>query len=78
MASLYFIPWEAAFAGQGARDYAGTAFTQLQPFLKDINNLVLIGYVDFIFIGIITVVGARSLSAALGGEWYMAGIQRLI
>jgi hypothetical protein len=35
-------------------------------------------YLDVVFIGLITISGARSHSAALGGEWYMAGIQRLI
>jgi hypothetical protein len=43
-----------------------------------VSNLVLVGYLDFILIGLVTVSGAKSISAALGGEWYMAGIQRLI
>ncbi len=74
------VGWEAKMSslGGGTDAYATTLFNQVQPFLRDVNNLVLLGYLDFIIIGIITVTGARSLSSALGGEWYMAGIQRLI
>lgn len=60
-------------AGYGTR-----VFDALTGFLKDTNNLVLLIYLDIILIMTITVTGIRSLSAALGGEWYMAGIQRLI
>jgi hypothetical protein len=62
----------------GGEIYAKGAFDALYPFLKNVNNLVFMGYLDFILIAIVTVTGARSLSTALGGEWYMAGIQRLI
>jgi len=50
----------------------------LLPFLQNVNNVVLIGYLDFILIVIITISGARSISTALGGEWYLAGVERLI
>jgi len=50
----------------------------LLPFLQNVNNVVLVGYLDFILIAIITVSGARSISTALGGEWYLAGVERLI
>ncbi len=77
--AITLITWEAGFSrGSGAADYANAVFNELFGFLRDVNNLVFLGYIDFIIIGLITVVGARSLSAALGGEWYLAGIQRLI
>jgi len=66
------------YAQTATGGYAGTVFNVLYPFLKEVNNLVVLGYLDFALIGIITITGARSISAALGGEWYMAGIQRLI
>lgn len=72
------IAWESVYEAGGDTAYANAVFDQVQPFLRDVNNLVLVGYLDFILIAVITIVGARSLSAALGGEWYMAGIQRLI
>jgi hypothetical protein len=50
----------------------------LQPFLRDVSNLVMVIYLDIVFIIMVTIAGARSLSTVLGGEWYMAGIQRLI
>jgi len=73
------MPWLAVFDAAGAsRVYAENGFEAIFMFLKDVNNLVLIGYLDMLMIATLTVGGARSLSAALGGEWYMAGIQRLI
>ena len=69
------VAWESNLNVVG---YAGTVFTNIYPFLQSVNNLVLLRYMDFIIIGIITIAGARSLSAALGGEWYMAGVSRLI
>jgi hypothetical protein len=70
--------WTAFYNLGGAEDYAKEAFDVLYPFLRDANNLVLMGYLDFILIVIITISGAKALSTALGGEWYMAGVQRLI
>jgi hypothetical protein len=58
--------------------YANEAFDIVYPFLMQVNNLVLLGYLDAMIIGIITISGARSISVALGGEWYLGGIQRLI
>ena len=72
------ISWEGYFAGAGAQDYVDAIFGQLHPFFVDVTNLVMVGYLDFILIALVTLAGARSLSAALGGEWYMAGVQRLI
>jgi hypothetical protein len=77
--TVLLITWEGFMEGLGGPEaYAETVFNQVHPFLTEINNFVLVGYIDFILIAIITVAGARSLSVALGGEWYMAGVQRLI
>jgi hypothetical protein len=79
--TVIMIAWFIAFAIQMAMPgggYAGDVFDALYPFLMDVNNLVLMGYLDFVLIAIVTFAGARGLSSALGGEWYMAGVQRLI
>lgn len=72
------ISWEVAFSSGGADRYATDIFNQLYPFLKDVTNSVFLGYLDFILILLITVAAIRSLSSALGGDYYMAGLQRLI
>jgi len=74
--AIALISW-TTFAGEGI-GYANDAFEVVYPFLMQINNLVLLGYLDAIIIGIITISGARSISVALGGEWYLGGIQRLV
>ncbi|MEW6035825.1 MAG: hypothetical protein AB1529_04390 [Candidatus Micrarchaeota archaeon] len=56
----------------------GEDFDAFLPFLKAINNLVVVTYVDTILVAIITIVGTKSISAALGGEYLMPGIQRLV
>ncbi len=58
--------------------WPGKAFGILMPFFENVNNVVLVGYIDLILIGIITISGAKSISTALGGEWYLAGVERLI
>ncbi len=63
--------------GAGA-DWVSTVFGILRPFLENVSNLVLTGYIDIILIAIITISGARSISTALGGEWQLPGIERLI
>lgn len=75
--SALLIIWEAVFSS-GALNYVDQIWAQLYPFFRDVNNLVLVCYLDYILIAIVTIAGARSISAALGGEWYMAGVQRLI
>jgi hypothetical protein len=78
---ITLIIWEATISALDANsstNFANRVFDVLHPFLTNINNLVLLTYLDHILIMTVTVVGARSLSSALGGEWYMAGIQRLI
>ncbi len=75
--TLLMVGWEISVAAGGC-GYACTVFDTLRPFLSDVNNLVILTYLDMILISTVTVVGARSISGVLGGEWYMAGIQRLI
>lgn len=70
--------WEAYFAAGGGAEYARSVFDQLYPFLKTSSHWIFVGYIDFLLIVIITITGVRSISSALGGEWYMAGVQRLI
>ncbi|MBU0532509.1 hypothetical protein KKB44_03375 [Candidatus Micrarchaeota archaeon] len=75
--AFLLLIWSIVFAAT-SDDYADKVFDTLYPFLRDVNNAVLMGYLDFILIAVVTIAGAKSLSTALGGEWYMAGIQRLI
>ncbi|MFH0737266.1 MAG: hypothetical protein V1827_01665 [Candidatus Micrarchaeota archaeon] len=56
----------------------GKHFDHFAPFLREINNLVVVSYVDAILVIIITYAGIRSVSAALGGEYMLPGIQRLV
>ncbi len=72
--TILLIAWEASVTPSS---YGGDAYDQIQPFLAELDNLVLVIYLNGIFIALFTIAGARSVSAALGGEWYMAGIQRL-
>ncbi len=58
--------------------WAERVFETIYPFLTEVNNLVLLAYIEFILIATITFTGAKSISTALGGEWYMAGLQRMI
>lgn len=72
---ILLIVWEAVVSPS---DYGNDVFDQLRPFLTDVTNLVMVIYMDVIFIGILTISGARSVAAVIGGEWYMAGVQRLL
>lgn len=62
----------------GANLWPQKVFNTLLPFIENVNNLVLVGYLDMALIAIITISGTRSVSTALGGEWYLAGVERLI
>lgn len=73
--TILIVLWEFQVDTSG---YGVDVYNQLYPFVRDVNNLALLAYIDYILIGTIAVVGARGISTALGGEWYMAGIQRLI
>lgn len=54
------------------------AFDIVYAFLKDVNTLIVVSYVNVLLIGMITIGGIRSLSAALGGEIYLPGVEKLI
>lgn len=57
---------------------ANTIFTITNDFLMDVTNLIVISIIDVLVIAIITIIGTKSISAALGGEAYLIGIQRLV
>lgn len=56
----------------------GKAFDIIYPFLRDVNILVVVSYVNVLLIGIITIGAIRSISTALGGEIYLPGVEKLI
>jgi hypothetical protein len=53
-------------------------YNVLKPFLKAVNDRIVLCYIDLILISTITYVGVKSVSSALGGEYFLAGLQRLI
>jgi len=53
-------------------------YNVLQPFLRAVNDRIVLCYIDLIIISTITYVGVKSVSSALGGEYFLAGLQRLI
>jgi len=53
-------------------------FGKFLPFFRGVNNLGVISYIDILLVAIITYVGTKSVSVALGGEYMLPGIQRLI
>jgi hypothetical protein len=55
-----------------------TIFDAIYTFTKDTTDLVLLAYIDAIIIGIITIVGTRSIASALGGEYFLGSISRLV
>jgi hypothetical protein len=76
--TVILLLWEITYSAGMDDIYAEAAFDAIFGFLAQVNNLALLGYIDFILIGTMTLVMARGLSTALGGEWYMAGVSRLI
>jgi len=64
--------------GFGSLGWPKDVVNILLPFLENVNNAILVGYVDLVVIAIITISGIKSISTALGGEWYLAGVERLI
>ncbi len=75
---LWLAKADAGVGTEASEGWPNAVFETLYPFLTEVNNLTLLLYVDFILIAILTVTGAKSISTALGGEWYLAGIQRLV
>jgi hypothetical protein len=78
------IAWDVMMIGASGAlsgDYSANVaaiFNALQPFLQQVNNLVVLSYVDAILIMAITYIGAKAVSTALGGEYLMPGVQRLV
>ena len=65
----------ASYWGQ---DGIANAFEAIYLFLFDVVKTVSLSYIDVVIIGIIVVVGTKSISSALGGEVFLSGIQRLL
>jgi hypothetical protein len=78
VAWIIWADFMSASAEGAGSQWVNTIFSVIQPFLENVNNLVLTGYIDIILIAIITISGARSISTALGGEWQLPGLERLI
>ncbi|MBI2079233.1 hypothetical protein HYT84_00590 [Candidatus Micrarchaeota archaeon] len=53
-------------------------FRIIADFLEDVNVIIILSYIDSFVVAIITVVGTKSISTALGGEYYLVGLQRLV
>ncbi len=47
-------------------------------FTTETTGLVLVAYIDAIIIGTITIVGTRSIASALGGEYFLGTVSRLV
>lgn len=63
-----------AMAGTGLDEMFEAVFT----FSKATTQLVLVTYIDAIIIGTITISGTRSIASALGGEYFLGSISRLV
>lgn len=67
------------YAAAKSMDYGiGEVYDTLAPFLQETGNLIVISYVDAILVSLITIITVKGVSTALGGEYFMAGIQRLV
>lgn len=53
-------------------------FDVLRHFLNDVNGLAVLSYIDAVMVLVITVVGIRSISVMLGGEYMIPGLQRFV
>ncbi|MBS3067403.1 hypothetical protein J4450_01765 [Candidatus Micrarchaeota archaeon] len=53
-------------------------FEGLKPFLSDVTGLVVVSVIDAIIISVITIVGVKSISSALGGEYMLPGVQKMV
>jgi len=54
------------------------AFVALKPFFLAVNNLAVVMVIDLLIVAIITVVGTRAVSLALGGEYLVQGLSKLV
>ena len=79
MESFQLIYGWTFYAAAKTMDFdVGEIYDTLAPFLQEIGNLVVISYVDTILVALITIITVKGVSTALGGEYFMAGIQRLV
>ncbi|MDO8554454.1 MAG: hypothetical protein Q7S22_06615 [Candidatus Micrarchaeota archaeon] len=62
----------------GTGSQIGVVYDTIFPFLFSVIKLVVLTYIDVVVIGIITIIGTKSISSALGGEVFLGGIQRLL
>lgn len=65
----------AQFAAGGDPD---VIFEAIFQFSTDTTGLVLVAYIDAIVVGTFTIVGTRSIASALGGEYFLGSISRLV
>ncbi|MBN2477847.1 hypothetical protein JXB01_00990 [Candidatus Micrarchaeota archaeon] len=56
----------------------GQIYGEIKPLFQYINNLLVLTYVDLLAVSIITYVGTKSISGAVGGEAFLSGLRRLI
>ncbi len=75
---LAWADFAAASSGGAGSVWMRAVWDVLRPFLETVTHLILTAYIDIIIVGIITISGARSISTALGGEWQLPGLERLI
>ena len=81
---LYFVSLFLGWGRQllsltyGSGTTIGTAFDVLFPFLANVTKTVVLSYIDVVVVGIVTIIGTKSISSALGGEVFLSGIQRLL
>lgn len=75
---LAWADFAAASSGGAGSVFVRAVWDVLRPFLEKVTHLILTAYIDIIIVGIITISGARSVSSALGGEWQLPGLERLI
>ncbi len=73
----------SAFLAGGSLDAASNidpeaVYRVVSANLKPINNLIVITYVDALVVAITTYVSTKGISAAIGGEADMMGLQRMV
>ncbi|MBI5051396.1 hypothetical protein HZC08_01420 [Candidatus Micrarchaeota archaeon] len=72
--------WGSVFLSQAINSSINIEliFNIVSDFLQKLNYVVVLSYIDTLTVAIITIVGTKSVSAALGGEYYLFGLQRLV
>ena len=72
--------WSASIAPAlfGSAPNLSSIYKMMSPFLLDINHLVVVTFIEIILISLLTIIGTKSISAALGGEYMLPGVQKLV